>query len=185
LNGIELDSFGTKKELGVLHDYLEPDEVVFALTSGIMEQTQTSNTFDFGLNTWLVVLTSQRFLFLDHAMLTTSVDTQSIRHDRVQAVSSSQGFLLGKIMVDIGSRVVVVDNCQKPTVSVIANLANKWINENHSKAAPPPPTAPPSSDKSSVESPIDKLERAAKLHSIGALTDEQFERLKEKILSEF
>ncbi len=63
LNDVELDSFGTKKELKVLPEYLEPDEVVFALTSGIMKQTETSNPFDFGLNTWLVVLTSDRFLF--------------------------------------------------------------------------------------------------------------------------
>lgn len=183
INEVELNSFGTKKELGVLHKYLEPDEVVFALTSGIMVQTETSNTFDFGTNTWLVVLTSQRFLFLDHAMLSTSVDTQSIRHDRVQAVSSSQGFLLGKIMVDLGSRVVTIDNCQKATVSVIASLANKWLNEAQSKKheAPPPrssPETPPS------ESPLDKLERAAKLHAVGALTDEEFGRLKEKIISE-
>lgn len=187
LNGIELDSFGTKKELGVLEDYLEPDEVVFALTSGYMKQTETSNTFDFGVNTWLVTLTNQRFLFLDHAMLTSSVDTQSIRHDRVQAVSSSQGFLLGKIMVDLGSRVITIDNCQKPTVSVIASLANKWLNETQSQspAAPPPVPPPAPSDTPSSESPLDKLERAAKLHSIGALTDEEFGRLKEKILSQF
>lgn len=83
LNNVQLDSFGTKKEIKVLAEYLEPDEVVFALTSGIMKQTDTSNAFDFGANTWLVVLTSDRFLFLDAAMLTGSVDTQSIRHDKV------------------------------------------------------------------------------------------------------
>lgn len=129
LNNVEFDSFGTRKELKALPEYLEPDEVVFALTSGVMNQSETSNSFDFGANTWLVVLTSDRFLFLDAAMLTKSVDTQSIRHDHVQAVSASQGLMLGKIMVDLGSRMLVIDNCQKATVKVLANIANKWLKE--------------------------------------------------------
>ena len=133
LNSVGLDSFGTKKELNVLANYLEEDEIVFALTSGIMVQTETSNSFDFGANTWLVALTSERFLFLDCALMTSSVDTQSIRHDKVQAVSSSQGWVLGKIMIDLGSRMLVIDNCQKATVSVIADLANKWLKELQKK----------------------------------------------------
>lgn len=135
INGLKIDSFGTKKELKVLPDYLEDDEVVFALASGIMSQTQTSNAFDWGANTWLVVLTNERFLFLDHAMLTKSVDTQSFHHDSVQAVSASQGLVLGKIQVDLGARVIVIDNCQKAHVKVIADLANKWLRvlKNKSK----------------------------------------------------
>nr|WP_321399394.1 PH domain-containing protein [uncultured Desulfobacter sp.] len=129
LNGLKIDSFGTKKELKVLPDYLEDDEVVFALASGIMSQTKTSNAFDWGANTWLVALTNERFLFLDHAMLTKSVDTQSVHHDAVQAVSASQGLMYGKIQVDLGARVIIIDNCQKAAVKVIADLANKWLRE--------------------------------------------------------
>ena len=36
MNGISFDSFGTRKELEALSSYLEPDEVVFALASGLM-----------------------------------------------------------------------------------------------------------------------------------------------------
>jgi hypothetical protein len=179
LNDVELDSFGTKKELKALPEYLEHDEVVFALTSGIMEQTETSNSFDFGTNTWLVVLTSDRFLFLDAAMLTSSVDTQSIRHDRVQAVSASQGWVLGKIMVDLGSRLLTIDNCQKATVKVIADLSNKWLKELSDKKN----TTTSGAQTSSEESPLDKLEKLAKLHSMGALSDEEFNTAKEKVLS--
>jgi len=175
LNNIKIDSFGTKKELKVLPNFLEPDETVFALTSGIMEQSETSNSFDFGTNTWLVVLTSDRFLFLDSAMLTSSVDSQSIRHDRVQAVSASQGFLLGKIMVDLGSRILVIDNCQKATVSVIADLANKWLKELGDK--------PKVQQPASIASSFNKLDRLEKLHSIGALSGDEFKAAKVKVLS--
>ena len=60
-------------------------------------------------------------------MLTKSVDTQSIRHESVQAVSASQGWMFGKIQVDLGARVIVIDNCDKEAVSTIASLANKWL----------------------------------------------------------
>lgn len=179
LNGVELDSFGTKKELRVLSEYLEADEVVFALTSGIMDQSETSNSFDFGSNTWLVVLTSDRFLFLDHAMLTRSVDTQSIRHDHVQAVSASQGFMFGKIMIDLGSRMLVIDNAHKSTVKVIASLANKWLKELGDKKSQTGQTVHPIS-----QTPLlDTLERLSKLHSLGALTDDEFQDAKQRLLT--
>jgi hypothetical protein len=181
LNGLGLDSFGTKKELKVLHQYLEPDEVVFALASGMMKQTTTSSGTDVGINTWLVALTNDRFLFLDHALLTKSVDTQSIRHDKVQAVSASQGFLLGEIMVDIGSRIVRIDNCHKGAVKVMANLANKWLKELHDnqKSAAVQVQTPPPAEESS----LDKLKKLKDLHSMGALTDEEFDAAKQKILA--
>ncbi len=179
LNDVELDSFGTKKELKALPEYLEPDEIVFALTSGMMSQTETSNSFDFGTNTWLVVLTSDRLLFLDAAMLTKSVDTQSIRHDHVQAVSASQGFMFGKIQVDLGSRMLVIDNCHKATVKVMANLANKWIKELSEKRNNASIVA-----QSKSQTPLlDLLERLDKLFTLGALSEQEFNTSKGKLLN--
>lgn len=137
INGVNFEAFGTRKELSILKSYLEPDEIVFALASGLMKQTATSNAFDWGVNTWLAVLTSDRFLFLDAAMLTSSVDTQSIRLKNVQAISSSQGFVLGKIMIDLGSRIVTVDNCPKDAVKVMAELGNRWVKELEKGFIPP------------------------------------------------
>lgn len=179
LNNVELDSFGTKKELKALPEYLEPDEVVFALTSGIMKQTATSNPSDFGGNTWLVVLTSDRFLFLDAALLTSSVDTQSIRHDKVQAVSASQGWVLGKIMLDLGSRLLTIDNCQKATVKVMADLANKWLKELSQKKE----LGARQNQKPAEDTPLDKLEKLARLHSMGAISDEEFTAAKQTVLA--
>ena len=137
LNGVRFDSFGTNKEFEALSKYIEPGEVVFALASGLVKQTLTSNFSDAGVNTWLVVLTSERFLFMDAAILTSSIDTQSVRLDKVQAISASQGFLLGKISIDLGSRLIVVDNCEKEAVKVMADLANKWLREKENGFVPP------------------------------------------------
>ncbi|GGD04510.1 PH domain-containing protein [Halopseudomonas salina] len=178
LNDVELDSFGTRKELNVLPEYLEKNETVFALTSGVMKQSDTSNTFDFGTNTWLVALTSDRFLFLDAAMLTSSVDSQSIRHERVQAVSASQGFVLGKISIDLGNRMLVIDNCHKSTVKAMASLANKWIKELSDKKDISNNVIPALS-----QTPLfDLLERLEKFFTLGALSDEEFKEARAKIL---
>jgi len=176
LNKISLDAFGTKKELAVLGNHLENGEIVYALTSGVMSQSSTSNQSDWGSNTWLIVLTNERFLLLDCALLSRSVDVQSIRLDRVQAVSSSQGWLLGKISIDLGSRLVTVDNCQKATVTVIADLANKLLREREV------PSEPVNSHKVHSDDPIAKLERLAALHQAGALTPDEFAFAKTKLL---
>jgi len=168
---------GTVKEIQAIPQYLEEGEVVFAMASGIMSQTTTSNLADWGANTWLVLLTSERFLFLDAALFGSSVDTQSVRHRMVQAVSASQGLLLGKLTIDLGSRLIVVDNCQKAHVKIMADLANKWLREierRESKSSNPVPQ----------ESPLDKLAKLHELHSLGALSDEEFTTIKEKFISE-
>lgn len=177
LNGVSFNTFGVRKEFKALPKYLEPDEVVFAFAAGIMSQTKMSNPSDSGMNTWLVALTSDRFLFMDAALLTGSVDTQSIRHEHVQAVSASQGWILGKIMIDLGSRMVIVDNCNKASVKAMADLANKWQKELSEKQKENAGKSP------SVESPLDKLQKLAKLHEMKALTDEEFNEAKKNILA--
>ncbi len=180
LNEGSIDTFGTKKELKVLANYLEADEVVFALCSGIMGQTKTSNKFDFGANTWLIALTSKRFLCLDHALLTLSVDTQSIRHEHVQAVSASQGWIWGKIILDLGSRTIVIDNCKKDTVKIMASLSNTWLSvlkraEDQKKSE----ASAPAQQISFTE----ELQKLAELKNSGILSEEEFKQAKDKILS--
>lgn len=179
LNSVDFENFGTKKEVGVLPKYLEPSEVVFALTNGLMRQTSTSNSTDIGINTWLVVLTSERFLFLDHALLTKSVDSQSIRHDRVQAVTASQGWLMGKIGVDIGSRTVVIDNCPKATVVPIAQLANKWLGVLQKRRD----AASGQRSGGGATSVADEIKKLADLYSHGLLTQAEFSAAKARLLA--
>lgn len=177
LNGCIADTWGTKKEFSVLPKHLEEGEIVLALASGLVTQTGTSSATDFGLNTWLVVLTNERFLFLDHALLTSSVDTQIVRLDRVQAVSSSQGFLLGKIIVDLSARVITIDNCQKKDVAAMAAIANRLLKDNEKVTQAKPILTYPS---------IDYAEQLTKLSSLkneGILTEEEFTEAKRKILA--
>jgi len=163
--------------LTVLAEHLEDGETVLALASGLMNQTETSNLMDGGWNTWLAVATDRRLLFLDHAMLTTSVDEQVIRLDRVQAVSSSQGFVLGKISIDLGARVLVVDNCVKEHVKIWAKMANIAIAEREEAQTAPAAAAPVESD------PIAKLKELGALKEAGILTQEEFDTTKAALLA--
>ena len=183
LNGLKMDSFGTKKELKVLSAHLEENEVVLALASGVMAQTETSNLLDIGTNTWLAVATDRRLLFLDAAMMTSSVDTQSIRLDRVQAVSSSQGFMFGKITVDLGARLLEIDNCMKKHVGIFASQANKAIEAREDSQAAPQQVVvqnAPSADAT----PIEKLKELGALKEAGIVSEEEFAEAKAKLLAQ-
>lgn len=182
LNQVPFDTFGTKKELKVLHEYLETDEVVLAICSGTVTGGINANAFDNGLSTWIVALTNERFLFLDHALLSKSVDTQSVRHDKVQAVSASQGWVLGKIMIDIGARVITVDNAQKPAVAAMADLANKWMREREKGVPHISATSPPPLPVAAQDDLMAKLERLASLRERGLLDDAEFKAAKAKLL---
>lgn len=173
LNQLKIDKIGTKKELKVLGQYLQNDEVVFAIVSGLMTQTETSNEFDFGLNTWVAALTSERVLFLDHAMLSSSVDTQSIRLNRIQAVSASQGLLLGKVIIDIGARTVEINNCVKSHVKIFAELTNELIRENEERNE---------TDSAPNISIADEILKLTDLHAKGILTDDEYSVAKSKLI---
>ena len=54
----EIDTFGTKKEIRYLPDVMEPGEAIKGLASGLMDA-----------NTWLVVCTDRRILFLDKGLI--------------------------------------------------------------------------------------------------------------------
>ena len=172
---------GVTKELNVLHRHLQDGEVVFAFVAGMLSQTTTSNLSDIGINTWLGVLTDRRVLLLDHALLTDSVDTQSIRHDRIQAVSSSQGWMFGKITIDIGNRSVVIDNCDKEHVKTFARIANDWLEHLAAgiQAESPKPQASPAPQ----QDPVEAIRQLAELKAAGILSEEEFTRAKASILS--
>lgn len=179
LNDVDIkqSKFGTMKEMNALPDQLQKGEVVFGFTAGIMASNSDGNSTDWLPNTWLVVLTDRRFLCLDSALLTSSIDVHSILHKNVQGVMVSQGFILGKISIETGGRSTLIDNCEKKTVKVIGDLANEWLQVLEERKSEP--------QVSSVveESGLDKLKKLAELKELGAVSEEEFNEAKSKILA--
>ena len=180
LNGVDLRTsrFGTMKEMNRLPEQLQTGEVVFCFTAGVMSKTGDSNSSDFGMSTWLVVLTDRRFLFLDAALLTSSVDVHSILHKNVQAVRVAQGFVLGKINIDTGGRSTLIDNCEKKTIKVLGDLANEWLQVIEDRKS-----SPPESPAVSVDSGLDKLKKLGELKALGLVSEQEFNDAKAKILA--
>lgn len=180
LNGVDYRSsrFGSMKEMNALPNQLQAGEVVFGFTAGIMESNEDGNTTDLLPSTWLVVLTDRRFLFLDAALLTNSLDVHSILHKNVQGVLAAQGFIFGKLSIETGSRSTVIDNCDKKTVKIIGDLANDWLQAlEERKALPQTPVT-------ASESGLDKLKKLAELKELGVLSQKEFDEAKAKILAD-
>lgn len=171
LNGIDKKkATSAKKSLEILPEQLEENEVVFAITSGISKELKTGNMS-------LIVLTNERFLFLETGSFMKSGSIQSVRHENVQAVSAVQGWLFDKLSIDLGARIITIDPCAAQTATTTANIANKWLKELADKKATQIQTP------SSTETTLDKLEKLAKLHQMGALFDEEFNTEKQKLLA--
>ena len=180
LSGVDLQTsrVGAMKEMHRLPEQLQAGEVVFAFTAGVMINTRDSNNSDFGISTWLVVLTDRRFLFLDAAMLSSALDVHSILHKNVQAVRVAQGFILGKINIDTGGRSTCVDNCEKKSVKALGDLANDWLQVlEERKSTPIKPEA------TTGESGLDKLKKLGELKALGLVSEQEFNEAKTKILA--
>lgn len=184
MHGLTMSScrFGTMKEMSRLPEQLQSGEVVFGFTAGVMSNTGDSNKTDFGMSTWLVVLTDRRFLFLDAAMLSSSIDVHSILHKNVQAVRVAQGFVFGKINIDTGGRTTLIDNCEKHTVKILGDLANEWLQvleERNSAPRVMEPVVP----VGVAESGLDKLKKLGELKVLGLVSEDEFNAAKAKVLA--
>ena len=107
-------------------------------------------------------------------LLFSSVDTQSIRLNRIQAVSASHGWMSGKITIDIGARLIVIDDCLKTDVKVFAKLANQLIREQDENS---------NASFLSNDSIADEIGKLNELHVKGILTDREFAEAKAKLIA--
>ena len=109
------DGFGTKRELRHLPQVLMDGEQVLAFSSGMMDG-----------NTWLIVLTDQRVLFLDKGMLY-GLKESSIPLDRINGVSGETGMLFGKIIINDGFAARQIKQVSKGSVRPFINRLQQEI----------------------------------------------------------
>lgn len=164
------DQLFTKKELNYLPQVLLDDEQVLGFASGLMDG-----------NSWLISLTDKRVIFLDKGLLY-GLKQSIINLDRVSAVSSKTGLMLGEISIHDGSATRTIKQVQKKAALNFANLVRDAIAAMKSKSekSPLPELATAQAGNSSV---IEQLERLAALKNQGILTQEEFEQQKSKLLN--
>ena len=84
----ETDTFGTKKEIKYLPDVMDPnDETIMAIASGFMDG-----------NTWLVVCTNRRILFIDKGLIF-GLRQVDIPMDSISSVVQKTGMMFGSVEI--------------------------------------------------------------------------------------
>ncbi|MES2983896.1 MAG: PH domain-containing protein [Pseudomonadota bacterium] len=166
--------FYTRKEIRYLPKILNEDERVLALTSGFMDK-----------RTWLAVCTNRRIMFLDRGMFFGLRQVQ-MNLDRIQAIDSSFGLVMGSIRLWDGASSVSINMIIKssiaPFVRTVQDAMDKYkrlmVHDLAATATNAHQTMKPAGAPL-----ISELERLAKLKAEGALTEEEFIAAKAKLLA--
>lgn len=186
------DRFFTTKELDALPGEVSPGEQVLSFSSGQLDG-----------NSWLIVLTDERILFLDKGLLY-GMKKVSIEINRISNIESERGLMFGKIVVGANGRLYPIEYVWKRTVDPFVNKARlamrAWANgetliapgtaealalANPAPAAPETPatTETPASpvDIVPVSSPAHEAnrhwnERLSRLRAAGVITEAQYQQ---------
>lgn len=103
------DRFFTTKELDVLPKILAPMEQVLSFSSGLMDG-----------NTWLIVLTNERILFVDKGMIYGLKQT-SIELENIVSIQGETGLMFGIIRISSAASPHEIRNVWKRTVNQFVN----------------------------------------------------------------
>ncbi|MFT8709685.1 MAG: PH domain-containing protein [Sporolactobacillus sp.] len=155
------DTFGTKKEIKELPMILKDDETIMYATSGLFKN-----------NTWLIVVTDQRVLFLDKGMVF-GLKQVEIPLDKVNSVSFKTGLLLGKVTIYHGSSEMGIDQITKSTVKPLVDAINREAEKYKNKN---------SAAETKTVSAADELLKYKQLLDAGVLTQEEFDAKKKQLL---
>lgn len=158
----DVDTFGTKKEIRNLPEILLPDEEVKALTSGMMDG-----------NTWLIVCTNRRVIFLDKGMFfgVKQLDTPL---EKINSIEHRTGIMFGQIAIWDGASKMIIKNVMKGSVKPFVRILNAELEKVRRGTSPVV-----------VEKNADvagQLQKLADLKQQGVLTEEEFQTQKKKLL---
>jgi Bacterial PH domain/Short C-terminal domain len=169
--------FYTRKEIRYLPKVMNDNEQILALTSGFMDN-----------QTWLLVCTNRRILFLNRGMFFGLKQLQ-MNLDRIQAIDSGFGIAFGNIRVWDGAASMNVNLILKSTVApfvktvqdamdrykrlMVHELAATATNAHNSAAT---------SGTLPQNAMIHELERLAALKAAGHLSEQEYAAAKAKLL---
>lgn len=188
--------FYTKKEIKYLPDILTDDEHILALTSGYHGKT-----------TVLLVCTNRRLLFVDKGMFF-GLKVKQLNLDRIQSIDSEYVIVFGSIRIWDGAAAYRISMILKDSIDPFVRTVRDAMQHYRSisfrdatgrsarpaghEAAPPSPQAPARAKPAgaSFQKPqqakqvdmLEQLERLARLRENGHLSDEEFEKQKQKLL---
>jgi len=169
--------FYTRKEIRYLPKVLNENEHILAITSGFMDN-----------QTWLLVCTNRRILFVNRGMFFGLKQLQ-MNLDRIQAIDSSFGIAFGSIRVWDGAASMNVNLILKSTVAPFVKVVQDAMDKYkrlmvHELAMSATSAHSAASTTGSVPQNvmIGELERLVKLKAGGHLSEQEYTAAKAKLL---
>lgn len=125
-------------------------------------------------NTWLIVLTDRRIIFLDKGLIY-GLKQSVIDLAKVNTVSGQTGILFGAISIQDGASNRTIKNVPKGTVIKFTNKLEEALQalRDGKKSA-----------TTSTDDVYAKLEKLASLRERGILTPDEFDQEKAKLLAD-
>lgn len=158
----------TWKEIEHLPEVLHPGERIKALTSG-----------RFLGNTWLIIVTDERIVFLDKGLVYGLRQIDLPLH-QISSLSHTAGLIFGELHIATSSEHCLIERIPKDDVGKVAAIVSRLVRNTHEPAPQTESAASPTAGPVDVAS---QLERLAALLEKGVLTKEEFEAQKTKLLS--
>ncbi len=160
----DFDQWFTKKEIKYLPQVIDEGEEIKAMTSGFHNN-----------NTWLVVVTTRRIIFLDKGMIY-GLKQMEMPLTQITSVSYKTGLMFGAIEIDTAGGKKTIDTIDKKDVTKVAAIISDLLKNIHTDAKTG------ESKQAQQTDIISQLERLAELKEKGILTEEEFQAQKAKIL---
>lgn len=155
--------FWTQKEIRALPKILNDDEVIKAVTSGLMNNA-----------TWLAVCTNRRVIFVNCGMFFGLRQVQ-LPLDRIQSIDHEFTIVFGSISVWDGASAFTIRLVLKSSIMPFVKATQEAMYAIRSGQAKSTSTAAPTD----IASQLSKL---AELKEKGYLTEAEFQQQKKKLL---
>ena len=165
--GLEVQGINwlTRREFKHLPNVLTPDESLKAFASGFMDG-----------NTWLIVSTNKRIIFLDKGLLF-RLKQKEIPLIKINSIIQKQGMFFGEIHIWNGAVKKEIRKVRKRLILNFVKAANESIEELTRNQGV-------NVTKTSSVSVADELKKLADLRDSGVLTETEFEQKKQRLLNQ-
>lgn len=157
------DLWGTKKEVKELPRILSDDEHVKAICSGVV-----------GGDTWLIVCTEKRILFLDKGLIY-GLKQRETPIEKINSVEQQKGLVLGAIAIWDGATKMEIKNVAKAAVAPFVTAVHEQIETYKNRMRPSTSAAPVST--------ADEIRKLKGLLDDGILTQAEFDAKKAELLA--
>lgn len=159
----------TKTELKSLHTILNDDEHIIAMVEGFFENVHQKKQ---STGAGVAVLTDKRIVFYRKSILgTTTLEDYPL--SKISSISSRKGILMASISIYASNNEASITNVNKSVADGFVNKAKEILLQSEK---------PQQVAATQEESNIDKIKKLFELKEMGALSEEEFNEQKRKLL---